>query len=255
MRVARVRGRIRRVKRGRGVRRGRGGHIHREASPEPGSALFSIGRFDRPAVLLDDPLRDRQAQAGPAGGRVVGPPEPLPQARQVGGLDARPLILDNEQCRPRFRPDANRHGRAGRTVADGIVDQDRHELAQSDRVAADGRRHRIEHNRDVPFHAERTEQRGRVGRHIGEIERYALHLNHARVGASQEQHVLDQGRHESHFGIDVIERLAHLLDPAAPVTSQILDACPNHREWRAQLVAGVGRELSLTLQCHLPALD
>ena len=57
------------------------------------------------------------------------------------------------------------------------------------------------------------------------------------------------------FGVDVVDRLADVFDPAAPVASQVLDAGPDDCERRPQLMAGVGRELALPLQRNLPPID
>ena len=117
------------------------------------------------------------------------------------------------------------------------------------------RRQRIEHDGHAALLAERHEHRGSLGGDVAEVERNPVQLDDARIGPGQQQHVLDEGGHVPNFGLYVADRLTHVLDPAAPVAFQILDARSNDGEWRPQFVAGIRRELALALQGRLPAID
>ena len=105
------------------------------------------------------------------------------------------------------------------------------------------------------FLTERRQHRSRVRGDVAEVERNSFYLDDARVGPGQEQHVLDQGGHVPYLGLDVAQCLAHVLDLAASVASQVLDARPDHGERRSQLMAGVRGELPLALQRLLTAVD
>jgi len=82
----------------------------------------------------------------------------------------------------------------------------------------------------------------------------SLNLDYTRVGPRQQKHVLDQGCHVPYLGLDVAQRFAHVLDLAAPVAFQILDACRDHGDRSSQLMTGVRGELALALQRLLAAI-
>ena len=206
-------------------------------------------------MLLDDPLGDGQAETRATGRGVVGPPEPLEEPRQIIGLDAGPMVVDLQKRAPRLRPNPDSHCRSGRTVPNCIVGQDGHELAESERIACDRGRQRIEHHVDAAFMRERRQHRHRLRGYVAEVERDSVYLNNAGVGSGEQEHVLDEGGHVPHLGIDVAQGFTHVLDPAAAVALEVHDARTDHGEWRAQLMACVRRELALALQRRLPPLD
>src|SRR5665811_19103 len=121
-----------------------GSGADREPDLEACAALRTVGRRDRSAMRFHDPRRDRQPQAGAAGRRVVGAPEAFEDSWQVFVADARALVVDGQHRIGPFGANANGDGRPGRAVGQGVVGEDRHELAKPERISGNLRGPRID---------------------------------------------------------------------------------------------------------------
>ena len=89
--------------------------VERQADLEPGAAGRAVGGRDRAAVALDDPLGDREAEAGAARRARRRPPEPVEDARQVLGRMPRPVVVDGQDgAAVDGLPDGDAHGPAAR---------------------------------------------------------------------------------------------------------------------------------------------
>src|SRR6188474_480097 len=71
----------------------------RQADLEPGPTARAVGGLDRPAVALDDPRRDRQAEPGPGSVLARCAPEAVEHARQVLGAETGTGVLDAQARR------------------------------------------------------------------------------------------------------------------------------------------------------------
>ena len=83
---------------------------------------------------------------------------------------------------------------------------------------------------------------------IAEVDRDVLQRHRPRIGAGEQQEVLDDRGHVADLVVDVGERVAHRRDRLVAVTLEVLDATPDHGQRRAQLMARIGRELALAPQ-------
>ena len=143
------------------------------AGPRTGRPRPPGSRPDPAAVALDDPRRDRQAEAGAAARRAGRPPEALEHVGQVLGADAGPSSSTSSAARAAVGAAPDPDPAAGRAVADRVVDEDHHQLAQAGRVAA---------RRPPAPGRPRSGRRGRrpacraprraVGRDVAEVERH-----------------------------------------------------------------------------------
>ena len=131
-------------------------------------------------------------------------------------------------------------------MAHGVVHQDGHELAQPERVAHDHHRLRVDLDVDAPGARRGHHRGGRVGGDVAQLDRLERQVERARVGAREQQQVLDQRGQVADLGVDVVERRAHLGHRLVLVQPQVLDAGADDGQRGAQLVAGVGRELALS---------
>ena len=147
-----------------------------------------------------------------------------------------------------FGPDGDPDTSVGRAVADGVVDQDHHELAEPGRIAGHHRRLRIDLDPDAAIGRGLAHRRGAIGRDVAEIDRDALQRHGPRIGAGEQQQVLDDRGHVADLVIDVLERGTDRRDRLVAVPLEVLDAAPDDGQRRAQLVARVGRELALASQ-------
>ncbi len=202
----------------------------------------------RPPCRFDDPGRDRQAETGPATRRALGSVEALEEMGQVLGSDPGSVILDDEGRAGAVGPDLDADPSARRAVPDRVVDQDHDQLAQPGWVAGDDRGLRIDLDPDAAIRGRLAQGGGAVGGHVAEVERHALQLDRARIGPGEEQEVLDDRGHVGHFVVDVLERRADRLDALRAVAQEVVDAAPDDRQRRPQLVACVGREFALAPQ-------
>ena len=134
------------------------------------SAIRSVAGADASVVAFRDPSSDGQAEAR-ATRRCVGrPPEAVEEVRQILGANARAIVLDADR-RMRSGPDHDPDSATPRRVAQGIVDEDRDELAQPLRVPHYGGRCRVEPNLD-PARIRRRAHRGDgFPGDLGEVDR------------------------------------------------------------------------------------
>ena len=86
--------------------------------------------------------------------RAGRPIEAVEHPRQVLGLDARALVLDDEDCVAAVGPDEDVDAAASRGMADRVVDEDADELAQPRRVAGHLGGHGVDDQLDVPLGGE-----------------------------------------------------------------------------------------------------
>ena len=145
-------------------------------------------------------------------------------------------------------PDRDADPAVGRAVADGVVDQDHDQLAEPGRVAGHDRRLRIDLDPDAAVGRGLAHRRGAVGGHVAEVDRDVLERDGARIGAGEQQQVLDDRGHVADLVVDVLERRADRRDRLVAMPLEVLDAAPDDGQRRAQLVAGVGGELALAAQ-------
>ena len=135
-----------------------------------------------------------------------------------------------------------------RAVADRVVDQDHHQLAEAGRIAGHDRRLRIDLDPDAAVGRGLAHRRRAVGGDVAEVDRDVLERHRARIGAGEQQQVLDDRGHVADLVVDVLERRADRRDRLVAVPLEVLDAAPDDGQRRAQLVAGIGGELALAAQ-------
>ena len=114
------------------------GRRRRQGEDDPGAAAGVVHRADRAAVQLDDPLADRQPQAGPGPGDVLGDPEEALEDLGVLALrDADPAVGHGD-LQPPVGARLGGHVDPGRPVVRGVLDrvadQVVEQLAQPDRI-------------------------------------------------------------------------------------------------------------------------
>src|SRR5262249_16226648 len=126
----------------RGGRLGRLGLPRIERDPDREARAFPRGRLDldRPAMLLDDPVTDRKAQAGPLADRLGGE-EWVEDALADGRFHAAAGVgdLDADASEFGIHAGAERHGLVGGAGVDGVHEQVDDDLVHPGGVAADGR--------------------------------------------------------------------------------------------------------------------
>ena len=196
-------------------------------------------------MAIDDPGRDRQAEAGPAARRAGGTVEPFEQMWEVLRPDARAIVFDHERGPAALRPDRDTHPAVHRTMPDGVVDEDHDELPEAGGVAGHDGRLRIDLDPDAPVRRGLAHRGRAVGRDVAEVHRNVLECDGSRVGAGEQQQVLDDRGHVPDLIVDVLQRGADAGDRVIAVALQMLDAAPDDRQRRAEFVAGIGRELAL----------
>ena len=149
---------------------------------------------------------------------------------------------------PPIGPHGDADPAVGRAVADGVVDQDHDQLAQPGRVAGHDRRLRVDLDPDASVGRGLAHRRRAVGGHVTQVDRDVLERDGARIGAGEQQQVLHDRGHVADLVVDVLERGADRADGRVAMSREVLDAAPDDRQRRPQLVAGVGRELALAAQ-------
>jgi uncharacterized membrane protein YfcA len=211
------------------------------SGPEAGPATRPVLGADLAAVLFHNPLAIASPRPVPPVRRQRA--RTAPQPRQILGLDARG---------PHQRPPAARtpswgltdlHLRAAWAVKDGVVDERSSPAGAGAPDHPRWGRQRIERHLHLPLRAECHQHRGRLSRNVREIERCTVQLDGARIGASQEQHVVHQGGDRR-----VSASMSSRAEPTSPtrlrrlrLKSSTLVGSPSAAP---TLVAGVGRELA-----------
>ncbi len=213
-------------------------------APPAGRLAASI----RPSCRSTIHWRDGQAEAGPVAGRPWRPVEPIEQARQVLGSDARTVVLDDEGRLAVDRAHPHRDVATLRDMANGVVDEDDDELAQPCRVADDLGRLRVDRDADGPTRGDRRQRRGPGRRDVAQVDRHPLEGDRAGVGPGQQQEVVDHRRQVVDLVADVDQGGADGRDRFVAMAFEVVDARADDGQRRAQLVRGVGGELALALQ-------
>ena len=147
-----------------------------------------------------------------------------------------PLVGDAD---PRAGPvtrDEQPHGRSTRGVADRVVDQDGHDLLEPIRVAVDDHRLALERDLDPALLGETGEPAQRVTGHVGEVQPLRPHLHGARVGARQQEQLVDEPRHPLPLRTDVLHRARHRRIVERGLATKIVGAAADDGDRRAQLV-------------------
>ena len=135
-----------------------------------------------------------------------------------------------------------------RAVADRVVDQDHHELAEPGRIAGDHCGLRVDLDPDAAVGRRLAHRGGAVGGDVAEVELHVLQLHRPRIGAREQEQVLDDRGHVADLVVDVLERRADRRDRLGSMALEVVDAAPDDGQRRAQLVAGIGRELALAAE-------
>lgn len=112
-------------------------------------------------------------------------------------------------------------------------------------IAGDDRWLRIDEQAHGRVGRELRERGGRIACDVAQVHRQAGERDRTRVGAGQEQEVLDKRGEMVDLRLDVLERSPHGLDRLCSVATEMLEGASDHGERRPQLVAGVGGELAL----------
>ena len=147
--------------------------------------------------------------------------------------------------RPAVGAPTTLHRRPPRRVPDGVVDQDRDELAEPGRVGVSGTGSasasmRTSRSARAAPGRRRRRARGRprsVGSSASSTAPESVRASRSRSSTRAPQPV--------GLGLDVVEGIADLGDRLVGVAAEVRDGALDDRERRPQLVAGVGRELAL----------
>ena len=156
-----------------------------------------------------------------------------------------PVVVHPDPARPAHGRHLDADRRRGRGVAERIVDEDRDELPEAGRIA--GRGHRLGIHFDPyarPFRGG-LQAVGGVEGDRGEVRRLQRELDDPGVGPGQQEEVIHERPHAVHFGLDVLERIAHLGDRQGRVAAQVLHGPTDDGQRRPKLVRSVGGELAL----------
>ena len=162
--------------------------------------------------------------------------------------DARALVVDGQMRGVGGGCDVHRDRRARRAVRDRVVGEDRHQLAEPQRIADERRRRRIEQHVHLARLGERRHRPNRLFGHLGEVDRHRLQLHDARIGPGEQQQVADERGQMLDLVADVAQRLVGVADRLVAMALEVLDARSDDRERRPELVARVGRELALAAE-------
>ena len=139
-------------------------------------------------------------------------------------------------------------------MADGIVDEDHHELAEAGRIAAELGRLRVDEHLHTAFRGRPRERRRRGRRDVAQVDRDALERDGPGVGAGQQQQVIDHRRQVVDLVADVGQGAAHARHRLRCMAAQVVHAGPDHGQRGPQLVRRIGGEFPLAAQ-RLPLVD
>ena len=225
---------------------------------EAAAALGAVGGRDPSAVALHDPGRDRQAQAGAPGRRVVGTPEALEDVRQVlrpGSRARRPRPGAATAARRRAGRAPPREPPAGvwaTALSTRIVTSCRSRRASPSTSAGQGvddqrrRRARPPSPCSGPTASTATSARS-TGARSSSIVPASVRARSSRSSTSAVRWAVSASMSSS--------AAPTCADRLVLVAPQVRHAGPDHRQRRPQLVARVGRELALAAQGGLAPVD
>src|SRR5207244_750881 len=177
-----------------------------------------------------------QSQAQPTRRGVGRSPESLEHVPDVFGSDAAARVLDLEYGRGSFAGDVHLDLGRSTCVPDGVVDEDHRQLAQTREVARDLGGLTVELEAYAALGGDWAELAQGGGGRIGQVNGPSLKLDHARVGASQQEQALDEVRHVLDLGAHILERSPDLAHGLIRVATQILERASQDGQRRAELV-------------------
>ena len=217
-------------------------------------------------VALHDGFHDRQSQtraAGLAGAGAVAAGEACEQLVADGRIDARSVVVHAQHGILSLSGDAEGDGRPCRRVRAGVREQVRDDLMHPTRIADD--RHGLVGDLDAPVVVDgrRACVREPLERELREVDG-AVHQLAPLIETGEQEKVFDESGHAQRLGLDALQgrrralddlraliRGARLVEGAQRQLRVAADGC----EGSAQLVAGVGDELSHPLLVLLPGRE
>ncbi len=238
---------------------------HPARSPLPGSGIRASKRAP-PSGRLAAAIRPpwcSTIQAAMARPRPV-PPLGASSARQKrsktcgrsSGRIPGPAVLDGQHRRVAVRPHAHGHGATRGRVGDGVVDEDRHQLPEAQRIAHDGGGQGVDDHRSRrdPRPSPSASLKPPPRRRRDRPARAPAPSCRRRSGRAA------AGRRRVPRGGSSRRRCRRWPSPPMPtgsvgVAAQVGHAGPDHREGRPQLVARVGGELALAAQGSVATVD
>ena len=128
-------------------------------------------------------------------------------------------------------------------VAEVVVGQDRHQLAQPRGIAVDDDRGRIDDDPHRLRLGGLRQRRCRVSRDITEIDRSVFEGDRTGIGPGKQKEIIDEGGQMVDLRANVVERLADGMDRLVAVTLEMLEGAPDDRQRGPQLVAHRRKEL------------
>ena len=185
-------------------------------------------------------LGDREPEPGPA--CLVARVEALEELVAARRVDARPAIRDGELRGAVLRSGADGHRRALGRVAEGVVEQDAHDLCHPFRSHAGNPSSGSARSTSVWCWRARPELARDLPRQCRQVDLLALHRDRPGVEPRQVEQVDGQL-------LEARDLLAHRLQELAPrlvvelLVLEQLDEAAEREDRRAQLVRGVGDEL------------
>jgi len=207
-------------------------------------------------MAVDDVLDDGQAQPGAAHGpgpALVGPVEPLRQARDVGACDALPIVGDGQHHAGPGRPppaggrlaDRHRHRTALPAVFRGVVQQVLQHLLQLVVVAWHGWQAglQVQVQADLAVPDLRFEGGSQALHQAGQVHPVGRRLVFRQLDARQAQQVVDQAVHALRLVRHDAQEPRLCRRVVGGGAAQGVDEADQAGERCAQLVAGIGDEV------------
>src|SRR6266481_1930472 len=165
-----------------------------EADREGRASSRTALHVDGAAVRFGDPLADGETEAGAgtlarARARRVGAPEPVEDVRQIPGRDPDPGVGDAEHGTPVAACQLHGNLPAARCVLHGVLDEIERELAHAAAVYRhhDGLRRHSDLDPHPGLLGQQLSRLPCLGDDIAQIDRFAVELSPAFVGARQGQ--------------------------------------------------------------------
>ena len=125
----------------------------------------------------------------------------------------------------------------------------RDQLAQPARVAVERKRLGVGFDAHVAFDRERRKAAGGIERHLAQVRRLDRELEGARIGAREEEQIVDQGAESIGLRLDVVEGIADVGDRLVGVAAEMRHRALHDAQRGAQLVARVRGEVALAAHC------